>query len=87
VINTEINTTQNKGEATQNIAIPENVKKVKNEMEKLGTEGFDWENNKWKCLRCKSTDVKVIRFTQDQRLRCDVDVKLICQNCGNKEIL
>ena len=42
------NTTPNKGEATQNIAIPENVKKVKNEMEKLGLKSYqEVKQGKW----------------------------------------
>ena len=50
---------------------------------------FGWNEDLdcWQCLRCYSTKVKVIRFDIDTRMRFDVDQKLICQNCGNSEIM
>jgi phosphoribosylformylglycinamidine (FGAM) synthase PurS component len=49
-----VDITQNKGEATQNIAIPENVKKVKNEMEKLGLKSYqEVRQGKWYIIELK----------------------------------
>jgi predicted nucleic-acid-binding Zn-ribbon protein len=61
-------------------------------------EGFRWNEalKTWQCTKCGSTDVKVIRASQYERLRFDVDQKLIrfdvdqkliCRKCGNKDII
>jgi ribosomal protein S27AE len=53
------------------------------------SEGFRWNEalKTWQCTKCGSTDVKVVRASQYERLRFDVDQKLICRKCGNKDIM
>jgi hypothetical protein len=50
---------------------------------------FEWDEKikHWRCMRCGSVDVKVIRFDQETRLRSDVDQKLVCAWCSNTEIM